>query len=593
MAVGSSNDFDLVVLGAGTGGYAAAFRAPSSASRSPSSTRTRSAARASIAAASRPRRCSSRRPSPSGSATPRTTASSLPGRAGRRLRRDGRPPRRRRQAPVDRPQDAHRQEQGDLGRRPRPARRPGQGQGQPAGRGRHAGRGGDRVLNATDVIIATGSRVKSLPGLTPDGKRIVTSDDVLKMDTLPKDIVIVGAGAVGVEFASMFARRRRQGHAARVPAADRPARGRRGQQAARAQLHQARHDGHDQRPLRRRRRSTADDGRHLPDGRARGQGAGRAARRDDARRHRPRRQHRGHRPRDAPRSRPTAASSRSTARCGPRSRTSTRSATSIGGLWLAHTAAHEGIIAAHTIAGDADVHEMDYTDAAAGDLLPPGDRLDRADRGAVRRSAASRSRSARSRSRRSPRRSSAASTRASPRSSPTRRPTTRSASTSSGRTPPTSSPRRRSASTLEATPWEIGARDPRPPDALGGHRRGGDGRRRAVAQLLGAGRPSSRHRDEADRRRPRPGQRPRRRRRPVRRGPRRDVPAGRARAGRRRADVDPQPGRPDPVRHQRPGPRGRAGRDRLGAREGPRLDRAVLPLDRDLPDVRDERRATS
>jgi dihydrolipoamide dehydrogenase len=33
----------------------------------------------------------------------------------------------------------------------------------------------------------------------------------------------------------------------------------------------------------------------------------------------------------------------------------------IGGLWLAHTAAHEGLIAAHTIAGDPDVHEMDYT----------------------------------------------------------------------------------------------------------------------------------------------------------------------------------------------------------------------------------------
>ena len=32
----------------------------------------------------------------------------------------------------------------------------------------------------------------------------------------------------------------------------------------------------------------------------------------------------------------------------------------IGGLWLAHTAAHEGLIAAHTIAGEADVHEMDY-----------------------------------------------------------------------------------------------------------------------------------------------------------------------------------------------------------------------------------------
>src|SRR5215212_3892649 len=66
------------------------------------------------------------------------------------------------------------------------------------------GAGGDRVLQATDVIIATGSRVKSLPGLEPDGKRIVTSDDVLKMTTLPKDIVIVGGGAVGVEFASTF-----------------------------------------------------------------------------------------------------------------------------------------------------------------------------------------------------------------------------------------------------------------------------------------------------------------------------------------------------------------------------------------------------
>jgi len=66
------------------------------------------------------------------------------------------------------------------------------------------GKGGDRVLQATDVILATGSRVKSLPGLEPDGKRILTSDDVLRSETLPKDIVIVGAGAVGCEFASMY-----------------------------------------------------------------------------------------------------------------------------------------------------------------------------------------------------------------------------------------------------------------------------------------------------------------------------------------------------------------------------------------------------
>ncbi len=66
------------------------------------------------------------------------------------------------------------------------------------------GKGGDRVLQGTDVIIATGSRVRSLPGLDPDGKQVVTSDDVLKMTKLPKDIIVVGAGAVGVEFASLF-----------------------------------------------------------------------------------------------------------------------------------------------------------------------------------------------------------------------------------------------------------------------------------------------------------------------------------------------------------------------------------------------------
>jgi len=64
--------------------------------------------------------------------------------------------------------------------------------------------GGERVLQGTDVILATGSRVKSLPGLEPDGRQIVTSDDVLTSNTLPKDVIVIGAGAVGVEFASMY-----------------------------------------------------------------------------------------------------------------------------------------------------------------------------------------------------------------------------------------------------------------------------------------------------------------------------------------------------------------------------------------------------
>ncbi len=64
---------------------------------------------------------------------------------------------------------------------------------------------GHRTLDANDVILATGSRVKSLPGLEPDGKVIVTSDDILASTTLPASLIVVGGGAVGVEFASFYA----------------------------------------------------------------------------------------------------------------------------------------------------------------------------------------------------------------------------------------------------------------------------------------------------------------------------------------------------------------------------------------------------
>jgi dihydrolipoamide dehydrogenase len=66
------------------------------------------------------------------------------------------------------------------------------------------GAGGERTITARDVIIATGSRVKSLPGLVPDGVRIISSDDVTTKAELPASIAIVGAGAVGAEFASMY-----------------------------------------------------------------------------------------------------------------------------------------------------------------------------------------------------------------------------------------------------------------------------------------------------------------------------------------------------------------------------------------------------
>ncbi len=63
---------------------------------------------------------------------------------------------------------------------------------------------GERIITAKDVIIATGSRVKDLPGIVPDGQRIITSDDVTTKADLPKSIAIVGGGAVGSEFASLF-----------------------------------------------------------------------------------------------------------------------------------------------------------------------------------------------------------------------------------------------------------------------------------------------------------------------------------------------------------------------------------------------------
>jgi dihydrolipoamide dehydrogenase len=61
-------------------------------------------------------------------------------------------------------------------------------------------------LSTKNVMLATGSRPRSLPGITPDGKSIVTSDEILELKEIPRSLVVIGAGAVGMEFASIFAR---------------------------------------------------------------------------------------------------------------------------------------------------------------------------------------------------------------------------------------------------------------------------------------------------------------------------------------------------------------------------------------------------
>jgi dihydrolipoamide dehydrogenase len=60
------------------------------------------------------------------------------------------------------------------------------------------------VVEAKNLVVATGSRPKSLPGLNMDGDRVINSDHAVSLDRMPKSIVIVGAGAVGTEFACVY-----------------------------------------------------------------------------------------------------------------------------------------------------------------------------------------------------------------------------------------------------------------------------------------------------------------------------------------------------------------------------------------------------
>lgn len=65
---------------------------------------------------------------------------------------------------------------------------------------------GSKTIEAKNIILATGSVARMLPGLTPDASKIVTNVEILKMPAVPKKLLVIGAGAVGVEFASIFKR---------------------------------------------------------------------------------------------------------------------------------------------------------------------------------------------------------------------------------------------------------------------------------------------------------------------------------------------------------------------------------------------------
>ena len=59
-------------------------------------------------------------------------------------------------------------------------------------------------LAASHIILATGARARSLPGLEADGKLVWTYRDALVPNTMPKRLLVVGSGAIGIEFASFF-----------------------------------------------------------------------------------------------------------------------------------------------------------------------------------------------------------------------------------------------------------------------------------------------------------------------------------------------------------------------------------------------------
>jgi dihydrolipoamide dehydrogenase len=220
------------------------------------------------------------------------------------------------------------------------------------------GAGGERTLEATDVIIATGSRVKSLKGLEPDGERIITSDDCLRLEALPKEIVIVGAGAVGVEFASMFhdfgVKVTLLEYLPRiVPLEDAEVSKvleRSFQKRGITVMSNARFDpaavkaGKEGVTL-----MVGPEGKEPSELRADALlvATGRAANIEEIGLETTK-----------------VETDRGVITVDGRMRTKEPHVYAIGdivgGLWLAHTAAHEGIIAAHAIAGDTDVHEMDY-----------------------------------------------------------------------------------------------------------------------------------------------------------------------------------------------------------------------------------------
>ena len=63
---------------------------------------------------------------------------------------------------------------------------------------------GDTTYTGTDLVLASGSYSRSLPGLEIDGERVLTSEQALRLDRVPASVIVLGGGVIGVEFASVW-----------------------------------------------------------------------------------------------------------------------------------------------------------------------------------------------------------------------------------------------------------------------------------------------------------------------------------------------------------------------------------------------------
>jgi len=69
-----------------------------------------------------------------------------------------------------------------------------------------ADKGNSEIIKTKNIIVATGSDIMTLPGVEVDGKKIINSDQAIHLDTVPKKLVVIGAGVIGLELGSVWRR---------------------------------------------------------------------------------------------------------------------------------------------------------------------------------------------------------------------------------------------------------------------------------------------------------------------------------------------------------------------------------------------------